>query len=90
MNVLKNRIDSLVEELSRHMYNYYTLDAPTISDAEYDSLYDELVSLEKETGYVRPDSPTQRIGGEILPGLRRYGICRRFTALTRRGREESF
>ena len=66
---VKKRIDELVEELTRHMYNYYTLDAPVISDAEYDELYDELERLEKETGYVRPDSPTMRVGGEILPGF---------------------
>lgn len=66
---MKNRIDYLVEELTRHMYNYYTLDAPIISDAEYDGLYDELMLLEGETGYIRPDSPTRRVGGEILPGF---------------------
>ncbi len=65
----KKRIDELVEELTKHMYNYYTLDAPTISDAEYDELYDELKLLEGETGYIRPDSPTRRVGGEILPGF---------------------
>lgn len=69
MDEMKNRIDYLVGELTRHMYNYYTLDDPTVSDAEYDELYDELLNLERETGYVRPDSPTQRVGGEILPGF---------------------
>ncbi|MGE5494232.1 MAG: NAD-dependent DNA ligase LigA [Burkholderiales bacterium] len=69
MEEKKNRIDYLVGELTRHMYNYYTLDNPTVSDAEYDELYDELLKLERETGYVRPDSPTQRVGGEILPGF---------------------
>lgn len=65
----KSRIDTLVEQLSEHMYRYYTLDNPSISDAEYDMLYDELLKLEQETGYVRPDSPTQRVGGEMLSGF---------------------
>ena len=65
----KKRIDALVDELTRHMYRYYTLDDPTVSDTEYDALYDELETLESETGYVRPDSPTQRVGGEILSGF---------------------
>ncbi len=65
----KKRIDQLVEELTKHMYRYYTLDNPTVSDAEYDALYDELEHLEADTGYVRPDSPTQRVGGEVLSGF---------------------
>jgi DNA ligase (NAD+) len=69
MEEKKNRIDSLVQELTKHMYKYYTLDDPTVSDADYDELYDELVRLEAETEYVRPDSPTQRVGGEILSGF---------------------
>ncbi len=65
----KPRIDALVEELTKHMYRYYTLDDPSVSDAEYDALYDELEKLEAETGYVRADSPTRRVGGEVLPGF---------------------
>ncbi len=69
MEDVKQRIDALVEELTKHMYRYYTLDDPTVSDAEYDALYDELERLESQTGYIRPDSPTQRVGGEILSGF---------------------
>ncbi len=65
----RNRIDALVEALTKHMYRYYTLDDPTVSDAEYDALYDELERLESETGYIRPDSPTRRVGGEVLSGF---------------------
>jgi len=65
----RQRIDALVEELTQHMYRYYTLDDPTVSDAEYDALYDELERLEAATGYVRPDSPTRRVGGELLSGF---------------------
>jgi DNA ligase (NAD+) len=59
----------LVDEINRHNYAYYTLDNPTISDAEWDRLYDRLVALERETGVVLPDSPTRRVGGELLKGF---------------------
>jgi DNA ligase (NAD+) len=59
----------LVEEINVHNRNYYTLDNPVISDKEYDALYDELVALERETGVVLPNSPTRRVGGEILKGF---------------------
>lgn len=62
-------MERLVEELNRHNMQYYTLDQPLISDAEYDRLYDKLVALEKETGMVLPHSPTQRVGGELLKGF---------------------
>ncbi|GIP41033.1 DNA ligase 2 [Paenibacillus sp. J31TS4] len=62
-------MEQLVEELNRHSYLYYTMDAPEVSDKEYDVLYDRLVALEKETGVVLPGSPTRRVGGEILKGF---------------------
>ena len=67
-----DRMKELVEELDKHIYNYYVLDNPTISDAEYDKLYDELVALEKETGMILPNSPTQRVGGEVLEGFNKH------------------
>lgn len=63
------RLHYLVQEVNKHNYYYYTLDKPLILDADYDRLYDELVALEKELGVVLPNSPTRRIGGEILPGF---------------------
>lgn len=63
------RMDELIKEINHHNYLYYTLDKPEISDAEYDKLYDELVALERETGVVRPNSPTQRIGGPLAGGF---------------------
>ncbi len=60
------RMKSLVSELLIHNRNYYELDNPTISDKEYDKLYDELVDLEKELSVVLPNSPTQRVGGDVL------------------------
>lgn len=63
---IAKRMQELVETLNRLNVQYYTLDDPLVSDAEYDALYDELLALEKETGVVLPASPTQRVGGEIL------------------------
>ncbi|MGK9254826.1 NAD-dependent DNA ligase LigA [Paenibacillus humicus] len=63
------RMRELAGELAVHNYNYYTLDNPTISDKEYDLLYDELVRLESESGVVLPESPSLRVGGETLKGF---------------------
>ncbi|MGI5884393.1 MAG: NAD-dependent DNA ligase LigA [Candidatus Spyradocola sp.] len=63
---MEERMRALVDELNRHAYRYYVLDDPTISDREYDVLFDELVELEKQTGIRLPDSPTRRVGGEPL------------------------
>lgn len=60
------RMKELVDVILMHNRNYYELDNPTISDKEYDKLYDELVDLEKETGVVLSNSPTQRVGGDVL------------------------
>ncbi|WP_248929497.1 NAD-dependent DNA ligase LigA [Paenibacillus hamazuiensis] len=64
-----SEMKSLIEEINKHNYLYYTLDQPSISDADYDKLYDRLVALEKETGVVLSYSPTQRIGDAILKGF---------------------
>ncbi|MEX2425683.1 MAG: NAD-dependent DNA ligase LigA [Thermomicrobiaceae bacterium] len=59
------RIDELRELLNRHNHAYYVLDAPTVSDAEYDDLMNELRQLETENPeLITPDSPTQRVGAE--------------------------
>ncbi|EOD00302.1 NAD-dependent DNA ligase LigA [Caldisalinibacter kiritimatiensis] len=67
-----SRMKELVEILNDLNYYYYTLDEPKVSDKEYDELYDELVRLEKETGEVLPNSPTQRIGGEPLDKFEKH------------------
>ncbi len=61
-----DRMRELVNRLNETAYQYYTLDAPTISDREWDALYDELVRLEAETGVRLEDSPTRRVGGAVL------------------------
>ncbi len=67
-----NRMLELVEELNKHSYNYYALDNATISDAEYDKLYDELRALEAELGEAIPHSPTQRIGDITLVEFKKH------------------
>lgn len=56
----------LIKVINEHNYNYYTLLKPSISDKEYDKLYYKLVDLENETGITLNNSPTQRVGGEVL------------------------
>ena len=63
---MDKRMRELVDELNRHAYRYYVLDDPTISDRQYDMLFDELVALEAQLGFSLPDSPTHRVGGEPL------------------------
>lgn len=60
---IKKRIDQLRTTINYHNYRYYVLDSPEISDAEYDSLMQELKQLEEEyPQFLTPDSPTQRVG----------------------------
>lgn len=64
---MQNRYDELVEKLKQANYEYYALDNPTLTDIEYDSLYDELVKIEEEhPDWIREDSPTRQVGGEII------------------------
>ncbi len=63
------RIKELVELLNRAGRSYYSEGTEIMSNYEYDKLYDELVALEKETGYVQSDSPTINVGYEVLSEL---------------------
>ena len=66
----KQRVFDLRTLLDQYSYEYYVKDAPSVADAEYDKLYHELAALEEEfPNLVSSDSPTQRIGGTILPGF---------------------
>ncbi|KPN72381.1 NAD-dependent DNA ligase LigA [Neisseria sp. 83E34] len=70
MNDLSHRIRTLTDQLNRYAYEYYTLDAPTVPDAEYDQLFRELEALEAAHPELRlPESPTQRVGGGLLAGF---------------------
>ena len=63
---IKYKIEKLSKEIEEHNYNYYVLSNPTISDFEFDKLLEELIKLEKEhPEYLKSDSPSQRVGGQI-------------------------
>lgn len=65
MNI-KDKINRLREELNQHNYNYYVLDAPVISDFEFDQMLKQLQQLEAQhPEFFDPNSPTQRVGGTI-------------------------
>ena len=66
----KDKIDRLREEINRHNHNYYVLNAPQISDKDFDMLLKELEALEKEyPEFADPDSPTQRVGSDLTKGF---------------------
>ncbi|MFD0941930.1 NAD-dependent DNA ligase LigA [Pedobacter boryungensis] len=63
---VKEQMDALVAELNQHTYNYYVLAMPTIADYEFDQKLAQLAQLEKEyPEYADPNSPTQKVGGDI-------------------------
>ncbi|HEM3142383.1 NAD-dependent DNA ligase LigA [Streptococcus suis] len=70
---MKTRISELVSVLNQYAKEYYQLDQPSVSDAEYDTLYRELVELETaHPELILPDSPTHRVGGKMLDGFEKY------------------
>ena len=68
--MIEKRMDELIKILNKASYEYHTLDMPSISDQEYDDYYAELVKLEVEhPNLVRPDSPTMKVGYEVIEGF---------------------
>lgn len=66
MESVKKKIEELSRRLDEHNYNYYVLSNPVISDYEFDQLLEELIKLEKvHPEYLSPNSPSQRVGGQI-------------------------
>lgn len=63
---------SLVDRLNETAYQYYVLDEPTLSDREWDALYDRLVEMERQTGVRLEDSPTRRVGGQPLSAFEQH------------------
>jgi DNA ligase (NAD+) len=64
---IKNKIQELIEKISTFDYQYYVLDNPSISDFEYDKIFRLLIDLENTNPeLIRPDSPSQRVGGKAL------------------------
>ncbi|MBE7079233.1 MAG: NAD-dependent DNA ligase LigA [Clostridiales bacterium] len=76
-----DRKRELVDILNKWAHEYYVLDKPTVSDKEYDTLYDELKKLEEASGEVYPDSPTRRVGGEPIKGFEKHTHIARLFSL---------
>ena len=76
-----DRQRELVDVLNKWAHEYYVLDNPTVSDKEYDALYDELKRLEAESGVVYPDSPTRRVGGDPIKGFEKHTHIARLFSL---------
>ena len=75
------RMKELVAQLNKYAHEYYVLDNPTVSDKEYDRLYDELVALEKSTEEVLFDSPTRRVGGQPISSFKKHKHIERLYSL---------
>lgn len=82
------RMKELVKTLNKYAYEYYVLDNPTVSDGEYDKLYDELKRLENETGEVLFDSPTKRVGGEPISAFTKHEHIERLYSLDKATTQE--
>ncbi len=63
---MEDRMRKLVDKINEASHQYYDLDAPTISDDEWDAMYAQLRELEEKTGKRLPDSPTLRVGGAVM------------------------
>ena len=73
INMNKNdELNKLIEKINDLDYHYYTLDEPLVSDGEYDQIYNKLVNLEKELGFTPENSPTNRVGGQILDKFEKH------------------
>ncbi len=65
------RIQELVKQLNQYRHEYYNLNKPTVSDATYDNFFDQLKSLEEETGFILSNSPTQTVGYQVVSKLQK-------------------
>lgn len=78
MNLSKDRVEYLKNEINRHNHLYYVEDNPSISDYDYDMLFKELQELEKDYPELKtPDSPTQRVGSvseKFFPHVHKYRL----------------
>ncbi|HBI6368197.1 TPA: NAD-dependent DNA ligase LigA [Listeria monocytogenes] len=68
----KKRYEELINILDQYSYDYYVIDNPTVEDAEYDQKMQELLKIEEEhPEWVTPESPSKRVGGEVLEGFKK-------------------
>lgn len=65
------KMNELIKKINQADYEYYVLDNPSLSDKEYDDLYNELLGLERKTGIVIENSPTQKVSGECVEYLKK-------------------
>ncbi len=78
MSSIPQKVDALRKKIAHHEHLYYVLDAPEITDAEYDRMMRELQALEEaHPELVTDDSPTQRVGGSLGKASLRWRIPRR-------------
>lgn len=82
------RLRELTDQLNEAARAYYTLDNPVMADVQYDRLYDELLALEKKLGTRLPDSPTHRVGGEVLEGFSEHTHITRLWSMDKVQSEE--
>ena len=74
---IEEEIADLRQELAAHDYRYYVLSAPTVADVEYDALLRRLKELEAERpDLITPDSPTQRVSGQVTESFAEYRHAR--------------
>lgn len=83
-----DRMRQLVDLLNRYAKEYYENDNPSVSDAEYDKLYDELAALEASSGVTLADSPTHRVGGAPVKKFSPYAHRQRLYSLDKAKDEE--
>ena len=69
---IKKEIEELVQLVNKYNYHYHVLDAPIVSDKDYDKAYYKLLDLENKTGYILKDSPTQRVGDAVASGFEKH------------------
>ena len=78
----KQRVEELRKLLAKYSYEYHALDNPSVSDAVYDSLFGELKKIEAEyPELITPDSPTQRVGNELIGGFKKIKHASRMISL---------
>ena len=79
---IKNKYEELVKQIEKWSYEYYTLDAPTVTDNEYDSAYKQMLDLEeKYPELVTKTSPSQRVGGKVLDGFTKVTRTKQMASL---------
>lgn len=79
----RSRLDEIKRLLNRYSYEYYTLDQPSVSDAVYDSLMDELKKIEAaHPDWITIDSPTQRVGNKLRDGFQKVRHTKRMVSLS--------